>query len=411
MKSKWKTSAMWDIIAYTYEADYHCPECTEYRFRIVNGIEDEEEWIDNEGNPVSPVFEDQAHNYLWTTQSEWEEYGAPVYIDGGEPEAPSLSCGTCRRDILKMVKIQDVEDVFENGEWIEKPTIEWEIEEGDDPYWPYKNLIERGQKVDAQNMSPEQYDEMQQEQRRENIRNKWNVNKRDERGRLKWTAVDWRIYAQRLLNALEINNEYDVGTLVNELKRLRTGNPADSIDILYTEAREALDSLAFDNYGAIEDIIDDLRQMLYRRTASEAYDYQEDDDGSYYIPGFYAAIRGFNGDEELDPRLNEKDRLTAFHYLPHAQHYDVFSDLVSQHPRASELDDFRRAVFNPTTKQLALLSYHPNDPYWDEEKRKWMGAAREAGVDISEFGSIKRTDDPYRAGGWLDYDFVPEPKR
>ena len=57
-------------IAYTYEADTHCPACTEKRFgRSKRGFIAEESF-DNEGNPVGAVFP-------------WDEW------EGG------LFCGTC----------------------------------------------------------------------------------------------------------------------------------------------------------------------------------------------------------------------------------------------------------------------------------------------------------------------------
>ena len=43
-----------NVIAYTYEADYHCIDCTKNRFG-----EDDLGYaftVDNEGNPIHPVF-------------------------------------------------------------------------------------------------------------------------------------------------------------------------------------------------------------------------------------------------------------------------------------------------------------------------------------------------------------------
>ena len=63
-------------IAYTYEADIHCPDCTETRFgRSDSGFiaEDSE---DSEGNPVGIV-------------APWDEWWH------GDGECESLYCGTC----------------------------------------------------------------------------------------------------------------------------------------------------------------------------------------------------------------------------------------------------------------------------------------------------------------------------
>ncbi len=66
-----------DPIAYTYDADYHCPECAERRFgRSDHGFigEDAE---DSEGNPVGIV-------------APWDEWWNTVY-----GECDVLACGTC----------------------------------------------------------------------------------------------------------------------------------------------------------------------------------------------------------------------------------------------------------------------------------------------------------------------------
>lgn len=46
---------LFEIVCYTYEANYHCESCAEKRFgnRVHN---DENPPEDNEGNPVTPVF-------------------------------------------------------------------------------------------------------------------------------------------------------------------------------------------------------------------------------------------------------------------------------------------------------------------------------------------------------------------
>jgi hypothetical protein len=66
-----------DPIAYTYEADYHCPACTEERF----GRGPDGRWIaegceDNEDNPVGVV-------------APWDEWVQ------GTDECETLACGTC----------------------------------------------------------------------------------------------------------------------------------------------------------------------------------------------------------------------------------------------------------------------------------------------------------------------------
>ena len=66
-----------DPVAYTYEADHHCPACAEARFGP--GVEG----IDNEGNAVGAVFpwhvSDMIHDHV-STGVEWH----------------GLTCGTCR---------------------------------------------------------------------------------------------------------------------------------------------------------------------------------------------------------------------------------------------------------------------------------------------------------------------------
>ena len=73
---------MRDPIAYTYEADTHCPSCALDRF----GPEPGRGWVrddatDAEGNPVGAVFP-------------WDEW-----CESSEPGRAILACGTCG-DIL-----------------------------------------------------------------------------------------------------------------------------------------------------------------------------------------------------------------------------------------------------------------------------------------------------------------------
>ena len=62
------------IIAYTYDADVHCPACTAARFGTTDasftnnkgrvdehGIPDSS--VDSEGNPVHPVFDISEHDF------------------------------------------------------------------------------------------------------------------------------------------------------------------------------------------------------------------------------------------------------------------------------------------------------------------------------------------------------------
>lgn len=72
-------------IAYTYEADYHCPDCTEDRFgRTDDGFiagqnDDGTEATDGEGNPVGAIFSWEA--------SEWADTG--------------MHCGDCLTEIVE----------------------------------------------------------------------------------------------------------------------------------------------------------------------------------------------------------------------------------------------------------------------------------------------------------------------
>lgn len=81
-----------DIIAYTYEADYHCIDCTNKRFAYYHTgiVRDEhvdwwgiyEDQKDSEGNFVHPVF----------VTDEWQEFD-----EGYQLENPTqyLACGDC----------------------------------------------------------------------------------------------------------------------------------------------------------------------------------------------------------------------------------------------------------------------------------------------------------------------------
>ena len=62
-------------IAFTYEADHHCPRCTVARFGP------DCEGTDGEGNPVGALFP-------------WDEWHEP-----SEPLPQVLACGTCGDEI------------------------------------------------------------------------------------------------------------------------------------------------------------------------------------------------------------------------------------------------------------------------------------------------------------------------
>lgn len=95
-----KKRAMYEPIAYTYEADYHCDECAEKRFGrceagdvACQGPPDHEPKEDREGNPVGAV-------------SPFDEWWEPS-ID----ECQALSCGDCGA----IIDIVHTERCEENG--------------------------------------------------------------------------------------------------------------------------------------------------------------------------------------------------------------------------------------------------------------------------------------------------------
>jgi hypothetical protein len=61
------------IIAYTYEAGVHCPDCTRARFKDqpLDGLSNDDldqHWLrygltDREGNPIHPVFTTDEHDF------------------------------------------------------------------------------------------------------------------------------------------------------------------------------------------------------------------------------------------------------------------------------------------------------------------------------------------------------------
>ncbi len=68
----------WAVVAYTYDADVHCVECTGDDFHVIASgqVERDEADLprDSEGNEVSPVFASQV------------EF--------------SLTCGDCEREVI-----------------------------------------------------------------------------------------------------------------------------------------------------------------------------------------------------------------------------------------------------------------------------------------------------------------------
>ena len=72
---------MYEPIAYTYEADYHCPPCAFEAFGQDEHGSVPEDAVDSESNPIGAV-------------APWDEWWEPSIDD-----KQSLVCGTCG-DIL-----------------------------------------------------------------------------------------------------------------------------------------------------------------------------------------------------------------------------------------------------------------------------------------------------------------------
>ena len=68
-------------IAYTYEADIHCIDCTNKRYES-NGFNGKYNALDNEGNLVHPLF----------STDEWQEYDSSFL---SENPTQYLVCGDC----------------------------------------------------------------------------------------------------------------------------------------------------------------------------------------------------------------------------------------------------------------------------------------------------------------------------
>src|SRR5207247_2637260 len=71
-------------IAYTFEADYHCPVCTEERFGVDESGFPAEGARDSEGNPIGAV-------------APWDEWHEP-----GEELPQVLACGSCGAEIERL---------------------------------------------------------------------------------------------------------------------------------------------------------------------------------------------------------------------------------------------------------------------------------------------------------------------
>jgi hypothetical protein len=71
-------------IAYTFEADYHCPVCTENRFGVDESRFIPENARDSEGNPIGAV-------------APWDEWHEP-----GEDLPQVLGCGSCGVEIKRL---------------------------------------------------------------------------------------------------------------------------------------------------------------------------------------------------------------------------------------------------------------------------------------------------------------------
>lgn len=75
------------IIAYTYESDYHCPECTQKRFPALPGNKEVDEHgvsvnaMDSEGNLLQPVFDLDATPAATSCSDCKAEITKPLQLD------------------------------------------------------------------------------------------------------------------------------------------------------------------------------------------------------------------------------------------------------------------------------------------------------------------------------------------
>ena len=91
-----------NVIAYTYEADYHCADCTRERFGDSKGdlaITNGQSWcdalwptLDSDGNLVHPVF----------STDEWQEFDESYLA---ENPTQYLACGDCH-DIIETYSVE-----------------------------------------------------------------------------------------------------------------------------------------------------------------------------------------------------------------------------------------------------------------------------------------------------------------
>lgn len=51
------------VIAYTYESDVHCPDCTRERFPQMQERVPYCDLKDRDGNPIHPVFSTEFHDF------------------------------------------------------------------------------------------------------------------------------------------------------------------------------------------------------------------------------------------------------------------------------------------------------------------------------------------------------------
>ena len=91
------------VIAYTYEADYHCIDCTRKRYEsggfnyhgngtclLCSGISGIYDSLDNEGNLIHPLFD----------IDEWQEFDESFIA---ENPIQYLACGDCHEVIEEYV--------------------------------------------------------------------------------------------------------------------------------------------------------------------------------------------------------------------------------------------------------------------------------------------------------------------
>lgn len=271
--------------------------------------------------------------------------------------------------------------------------------------------------------------------RPQDIRNKWNVGERDNRGRLKWTSneepMSVQTWAQAALDEMDTQEEWPLLTkplydsnlahlkkYADEIFEIWEGKGMDAGeedirnllkmwiaqgDREYRPDNQVADIRKRWNVGER----DDRGRLKWTRVAGVKTGERYEPGNGYYIADFYPAViiaERSGGWDSFKKPVDFQTNLDT-----NSMHQDTFNTWLQENNNGDWSGyTYIRGLYNPDTKQLAMMNRDEFSRYIDD----FVRLAVQNGLEVSETGVAveksyeERRDNP---DSWTGYKFEPKP--